>query len=161
MLLNILVSVRQWLQFIYLSLVGTEVVVKYSIFLSKMCKGLNLHTQGKKISSTSHPGIENSPRVPYWAWTNGYICLHVSSRHPLWNLREGLQGVQAWCRCCRIVLTEFHWSVSFSATSVSWLLLFCIASRARVWSQVFHQISGLFGFTFLYLSASQTPLLCF
>ena len=36
------------MQFIYLSLVGTEVEVKYSIFLSKVYKGLYPHTQAKK-----------------------------------------------------------------------------------------------------------------
>lgn len=97
----------------------------------------------------SHPGVENSPCVPYWAWTSGHVCLRISSRHPLWSLWEELQGVQALCRRCRIVATEFNWGVSFSATSsVSWLLFFCIALHARARSQVFHQISVLFWFFF-------------
>lgn len=49
-LLNILVPVRQWLQFIYLSLVDTEVQVKYSIFPSKGFKGLYPRSQAKKKS---------------------------------------------------------------------------------------------------------------
>jgi len=43
--------------------VGTEVQVKYSIFLSKVYKGLYPHTQAKK-KHTSHPDVEDSPRVP-------------------------------------------------------------------------------------------------
>lgn len=55
MLLNILVSGRQWLQFIYLSLVGTAVGVKYSIFLSQGYKGLYPQTQARRKISLPHP----------------------------------------------------------------------------------------------------------
>jgi len=49
-LLNILVSVRQWLQFIYLSLVDTELWVKYSISPSKWYNRLHSRAHANKNS---------------------------------------------------------------------------------------------------------------
>lgn len=73
MVLNILVSLRQWLQIIYPSLVGTEVEVKYSIFLYKVYKGLYPHTQAKKKK------ISLPHRI--LVWKPAHVC--ITERGPV------------------------------------------------------------------------------
>lgn len=114
-LLNILVPVRQWLQFIYLSLVDTEVQVKYSIFPSKGFKGLYPRSQAKKKITLPHHILvwKIACGCLYWVGTSRHICLCIFSRHPPWSLWEELQGVLTLCGYCRVVVSEFNTSISF------------------------------------------------